>query len=134
MPLTRSLVLGEATGLKSILMCYEKYHTMIVRQYHIQIQGWPTEIPFNVPKIASSSDLRHIRQGLESGAIRWVKLTREEIKELNATYLENRPETRKRSHPSKTQKSARGKKAKRTVKAKSAEHIHDSGSEGSNSN
>jgi hypothetical protein len=131
------LVLGEATGLKNILMCYEKYHTMIVRQYHVQIQGWPTEIPFNVPKIGSSSDLRYIRQGLENGAIRWIKLTREEIRELNATYLENRPETRKRSRSSKTGKARPGKKAKRTVKAKSAEYIDDDESQvenGSDSN
>jgi hypothetical protein len=86
---------GQATGLKNILMSYEKYQTMIVRQHHVRIQGWPTEIPFNIPKIASSSDLRHIRQGLEQGSIRWVKLTREEIQQLNTTYMDDRPETRK---------------------------------------
>jgi hypothetical protein len=121
--------LGEATGLKNILMCYEKYQTQIVRLHHVQIQGWPTEIPFNVPKIASSSDLRHIRQGLEQGSIRWVKLTREEIKELEATYLENRPETRTRKRKQPTAvKNTRPKKGQRTggQSIKSAAHIDQS--------
>jgi hypothetical protein len=108
-------------------MSYEKYHTMIVRQHHVKIQGWPTEIPFNVPKIASSSDLRHIRQGLEQGSIRWVKLTREEIKEMDSTYLENRPATRKRSRTSKTRGSRPAKKTQHTSahKVKSAAYIED---------
>jgi hypothetical protein len=120
-------VLGEATGLKNILMCYKKYQTMIVHQHHIQIQGWPAEIPFNVPKIASSSDLRHIRLGLEQGSIRWVKLTREEVKELNAIYLQTRPETRKRSRGTKTNNKRPAKRVQQTGarKVKSAAYIED---------
>jgi hypothetical protein len=118
--------LGEATGLKNILMSYEKYQSMIVRQYHVQIQGWPVEIPFNVPKIASSSDLRHIRQGLKQGSIRWGKLSRQEIKELDNTYLAHRPETHKRKRASKANLKSAPKAAK---KVKSVAYIESSSDE-----
>jgi hypothetical protein len=97
---TRTTIhVGEATGLKSILMAYEKYETMIICQHHIKIQGWPAEIPFNVAKISVSPDLRHIQQGLEQGTICWVRLTREEVKKLDETYLEDRPKMQKKQKP-----------------------------------
>jgi hypothetical protein len=106
-------------------MSYEKYHSSIVRQHYIRIHGWPTEIPFNIPKITSSSDLRYIRQGLEQGSIRWVKLSREEIKELNSTYLEDRNEIRKRKRASKV-KNRSTKKTKQRHTAKSAAYVESS--------
>jgi hypothetical protein len=116
---------GEATGLKNVTMSYEKYDTMIVRQHHVRIAGWPQEIVFNISKITSSSDLRFIREGLDTGAIRWVPLSREEIHKLGETYLEERPAPKKRkaqAQPSKKQANRKGgKRAK-----KSAEVIDDS--------
>jgi hypothetical protein len=99
-----SLYIGEATGHKNITMSYEKYNTMIVRQHYIRIHGWPAEIPFNVSKITSSADLRFLRDSLQQGAIRWVRLTAAEKQELLTSYPEERPTAAKR----KARKSGKG--------------------------
>ena len=123
--LAQTNCLDEATGLKNMTMSYEKYNTVIVHQHHVRIAGWPDAIIFNLPKITSSADLHFICQGLEVGSIRWVWLSHKEIKELDATYLEEHQPVKKRRNCSGADKPAKKQRGSKKGK-QSAQLINDS--------
>lgn len=66
-------------------MNYDNYATVIVQQHHVKLVGWSPQVPFQNPSnIGSSSDLRIIWASLQSGTCKWVRLTRDEVKEFAA--------------------------------------------------
>lgn len=63
-------------------MNYQNYETSIVEVYHVKLVGWPEGVPFGNPSTFPSNDLvRLLKQALEDGECKWIKLTERQQKE-----------------------------------------------------
>ncbi|KAJ7832583.1 hypothetical protein B0H13DRAFT_2370875 [Mycena leptocephala] len=67
---------------KKIDMDYVNYKVDIRHKHGVELAGWPEGTPFVRPVKLSAEQARKIRDGLKSGTIRWVALTKTQRKEL----------------------------------------------------
>ncbi|KAJ7866706.1 hypothetical protein B0H13DRAFT_2352340 [Mycena leptocephala] len=67
---------------KKIDMDYVNYKVDIRHKHGVELAGWPAGTPFVRPVKLSAEQARSIRDGLKSGTIRWVALTKTQRKEL----------------------------------------------------
>jgi len=64
------------------------YHTSIIQKHHVELLGWPVNIPFvNPHQITTIAIARKLQQALSLGTCKWVAITRQQWKE-HATALE----------------------------------------------
>ncbi|KAJ7736991.1 hypothetical protein DFH07DRAFT_779526 [Mycena maculata] len=67
---------------KSVSMDYVNYRSEIMHKFGVELAGWPSDIPFGRPVKLTADEGREIRDGLRSGGIRWVVMTKSQRKEL----------------------------------------------------
>ncbi|KAJ7770258.1 hypothetical protein DFH07DRAFT_954080 [Mycena maculata] len=63
-------------------MDYVNYKVDVMHKFGVELAGWPSDIPFERPVKLTADQGRKIRNGLQSGAIRWVVMTKSQRKEL----------------------------------------------------
>lgn len=57
-------------------MSYTNYNLDIRHQYHVELSGWPDNVPFTSPShITTSSALQAVRDALKSGICCWMTLS-----------------------------------------------------------
>ncbi|KAJ6533839.1 hypothetical protein B0H10DRAFT_2449501 [Mycena sp. CBHHK59/15] len=85
----KQIVLLVLEGLRRIKknqmlnMSYVNYDIDIRQVLGVELAGWPTKITMDRPNKLSAEDARLIRDGLRSGAIHWVALTKTQKAELD---------------------------------------------------
>ncbi|KAJ7726039.1 hypothetical protein DFH07DRAFT_970650 [Mycena maculata] len=67
---------------KSVAMDYVNYRSEIMHKLGVELAGWPSDIPFGRPIKLTADEGREVRDGLRSGGIRWVVMTKSQRKEL----------------------------------------------------
>ncbi|KAJ6582176.1 hypothetical protein B0H19DRAFT_1252300 [Mycena capillaripes] len=67
---------------KNIGMDYVNYKLDIQHKLGVKLAGWPTEIPFVRPLKLRAEQAREIRDGLRSGLIHWVALSKTQRRDL----------------------------------------------------
>ncbi|KAJ7158163.1 hypothetical protein C8R46DRAFT_1225182 [Mycena filopes] len=78
--------LAELTKDKSAKMEYINYDVAIRENRGVELAGWPADIKMKSHVDWNSETLRRIRDGLRSGAIHWVTMTKTQREELVATH------------------------------------------------
>jgi hypothetical protein len=59
-------------------MNYINYRTSIVKKHHVELLGWPVDIPFVNPyQITTVAIARKLQQALALGTCKWVAMTRQ---------------------------------------------------------
>ncbi|KAH7904911.1 hypothetical protein BJ138DRAFT_1118963 [Hygrophoropsis aurantiaca] len=65
---------------KDVSMNYDNYDTVIVKNLHIKLVGWPKDVPFSSPsKIYTIAEMRTLRDALKYGDCHWVTLSAKEV-------------------------------------------------------
>ncbi|KAJ7766398.1 hypothetical protein DFH07DRAFT_769935 [Mycena maculata] len=67
---------------KNVDMDYVNYKVDIMHKFGVELAGWPSDIPFERPVKLTADQGREICDGLRSGAIRWVVMTKSQREEL----------------------------------------------------
>ena len=76
--LTTDVFADAITGRKTLAMSYSNYDIEIRNKYHVELTGWPNNVPFTSPSnITTSAPLRAARDALKSGVCRWTSLSHE---------------------------------------------------------
>ncbi|KAJ7735268.1 hypothetical protein DFH07DRAFT_780061 [Mycena maculata] len=75
----KQIVLLILEGLRKIK---NKKNVDIMHKFGVELAGWPSDIPFERPVKLTADQGREIRDGLRSGAIRWVVMTKSQREEL----------------------------------------------------
>ena len=98
-------------------MNYINYRTSIVQKHHVELLGWPVDIPFlNPHQITSVAIARKLQQALALGTCKWVAMTRQRRKDHAAALdldLAGGKTVAKKRKP----RSDKGKKRKRLAAA-----------------
>ncbi|KAJ7166570.1 hypothetical protein C8R43DRAFT_946115 [Mycena crocata] len=113
--------LRKITKKADAAMAYVDYNEKVRHEYHVELAGWPEKVPMQAPsKITSTEILRKLRDGLRSGAIHWVHMTKSQQNEL-ALELEARREANGGTLKKRAPRSDKGKKrASRSTTAATA--------------
>jgi hypothetical protein len=106
-------------------MNYINYRTSIVQKHHIELLGWPVDIPFvNPHQITSIAMARKLQQALALGTCKWVAMTRQRRKD-HAAALELDIEGGKTVGKKRKSRSDKGKKRKHLAAAAEEEGEED---------
>ncbi|KAJ7768085.1 hypothetical protein DFH07DRAFT_954658 [Mycena maculata] len=73
---------GKIKNKKNVDMDYVNYKVDVMHKFGVELAGWPSDIPFERPVKLTADQGREIRDGLRSGAIRWVVMTKSQREEL----------------------------------------------------
>ena len=66
-------------------MNYDQYNYQIVLRYGVRLLGWPKDLEFKSPsRMHNVTDLHTLRNALQAKTCRWVKLSRQELKDFEA--------------------------------------------------
>ncbi|KAJ7159875.1 hypothetical protein C8R43DRAFT_947961 [Mycena crocata] len=103
--------LCKITKIFDAVMSYTDYDVLICECHKVELAGWPVDkIPMQAPsKITTNDHLHKLRDGLRSGAIHWVHMTKSQLKELDED-LEMRREANGGAIKKHAKRSDKGKK------------------------
>jgi hypothetical protein len=77
----------DITGNSHAMMQYTNYKEGIVHCYGIELKGWTFNKFVNLSKLSTSiKPLRELRNAIDAGDCKFVKLMREEVQVCMATY------------------------------------------------
>lgn len=83
---------STARATVTVSMNYANYEDVIVQGRKVMIVGWPDKVPFGSPSaIGNLADMRILNDAWLSGAARWVRMTKDQVKS-HAEDLEGRRE------------------------------------------
>lgn len=124
--LTRSV--GKATGNEKASMAYVNFHERIVAKHMVRLVGWPDDMKFVAPgnSGASLNDFLNLLKLVQSGDLRFEKITEEELRVLDQENQEAiregrvaAPKTRKRrSDAGQPRKDTEPRKRRKTAKGR----------------
>ena len=101
----------------SLGMNYINYRTSIIQKHHVELLGWPVNIPFANPhQITTIAVARKLQQALSLGMCKWVNMTRQRRQD-HATALELDIKGGKMVGKKRKSRSDKGKKRKRLAAA-----------------
>lgn len=70
------------TNVPNLGMNYINYKTSIVQKYHVQLVGWPADIPFvNPHQLTTSAAAKSLQNSLTVSTCKWVSLSKRQQKE-----------------------------------------------------
>ena len=64
------------TNIPNLGMNYVNYNTSIVLKYHVQLIGWPSEIPFINPHQLTTIAAKSLLDSLTVSTCKWVILSK----------------------------------------------------------
>lgn len=123
--------LGLTSGIPNLGMNYINYQTSIQQKHHVELLGWPVDIPFANPHhITTVAVARKLQQALSVATCKWVIMTKRRIQE-HAAELALDVEGGTVVGKKRKARSDKGKKRKRaTVIEEGGEEEDDDGDEG----
>jgi hypothetical protein len=78
------------TGIPNLGMNYVNYRTSIQQKHHVELLGWPTDIPFANPhQITTVAIARKLQNVLSVATCKWVVMTKRQVKEHNLQLMQN---------------------------------------------
>lgn len=70
------------TSIPNLGMNYVNYKTSIVQKYHVQLVGWPSDIPFANPhQLTTIATAKSLQSALAVSTCKWVVLSKRQQKE-----------------------------------------------------
>ena len=73
---------GMITNIPNLGMNYANYKTSIVQKYHVQLLGWPSDIPFANPhQITTAAAAKSLQNALSTSTCKWVAMSKRQQKE-----------------------------------------------------
>ena len=120
---------GMITNIPNLGMNYINYKTSIVQKYHVQLVGWPSDIPFANPhQLTTIAAAKSLQSALAVSTCKWVVLSKRQKKEhaeaLAASAEGGQVVGRKRK--------VRSDKGRKRGKLSVLEDENDDGEDGSN--
>lgn len=78
------------TNMPNLGMNYVNYKTSIVQKYHVQLLGWPSDIPFvNPHQLTTVATARTLQNTLTVSTCKWVAMSKRQQQEHAATLVAN---------------------------------------------
>jgi hypothetical protein len=70
------------TNIPNLGMNYVNYKTAIVQKYHVQLLGWPSDLPFvNPHQLTTSAAARTLQNALTVATCKWVVMSKRQQQE-----------------------------------------------------
>ena len=79
---------GMITNIQNLGMNYINYKTAIVQKYHVQLVGWPSDIPFvNPHQLTNTAAANSLKTSLTVSTCKWVIMSKRQQKDYAATLV-----------------------------------------------
>ena len=74
--------IGMITNISNLGMNYVNYKTSIVQKYHVQLLGWPSDIPFvNPHHLTTIAAAKSLQNALTVSTCKWVAMSKRQQRE-----------------------------------------------------